>query len=412
MDNKKTKTLIISILSVILIILVWVWVNYFINSSNGANNKTWVLWLEKTKNKEFVGKNISAEEVDNKKVFEKTQTWLTDLEKKKEKIKEDLTKKELDKLKPYVRTVCQSYKKIYDFLNSQSTMLIKKKVDDIAKKSSDKDYFLYVSLPEVVFSECIKVNTDTTFIDGIVRYLQSDYSAAMALDKADVEKFVKYIDDINMWSDSEISKEKIKTDKEYFKKVFFEDKLSEVEKIYFSEYTFYKDKTDEEYFKHFSILSLEERNEIFERTLWKLKDFLEKVWIKNIEEFRTLILTNYGYWKNVNELKAYLISKYKLLDSKLKEKWVNLTSEMIDNNSLYTFYTGKNFETLKNDPEIYKIFKELWIGYVHYSIISSKFAETLNEGWSWQEQFWDSVIWNGIIKIGFLNLRESTKTKN
>lgn len=411
-QTNKRKYVIVSLL-LIWLLLVWYWINSYLNTPRVSSSKTDTLWLGKIKNKEFVWKNVSTEEVNTKEIFKKDEswTWLTAWEKKKKQIQEDLAKKELELLKPYVRTVCQSYSKIYDFLQSPTTMLIKTKVDTIAKKSADKDYFLYVSLPEVIFAECIKVNTDTTFIDGIVRYLQSDYKDAMALDKQDVEKFVKYIDDIQLGDSNWIDAAKLKTDKEYFKKVFFEDKLSEVEKVYFSEYTFYKDKTDEEYFKHFSILSLEERNEIFERTLWKLKKFLNEVWVKDIEQFRGMILKNYWYGNNVENLKTYLKWKYKELDEKLKVKWVNLTSELIDNNSLYTFYTSEKFNTVRNDPEINKIFKDLWLWYIHYSMISNKFAETLNEGWSWQEQFWDSVVWNGIIKIWFLYLREGSKTK-
>lgn len=358
---------------------------------------TEVLWLEKINKKEFVWEYVSDKAVDTKNVFNSgSDDWN----------KEKQQQEELDKVKPYIRLLCWVFTKTYDILKSPSMQLIKTDIDKIAKNSKDKDYFSYITIPAVVYWECNW--KDWTFLDGIVKYLQSDYNSIYLIDKENVEKYMSFIEDIN-FVDNDINNSKLKTDKEYFKKIFFEDNRFPIEKVYFNEYTFMQDKSDEEYFKYFSILSMEELNEIQERTLKIFTDFLKSKWIKDINEFRNMILTNYWYWKDVESLKKILINDYNELDWLLKEKWISLTQELLDNNSLYNFYTWDKYKELKNDEKLYSLLKKIWLWYLHYWIISPKYAETLNQWWSWKEQFWDSVVWNWIIKLWFIILRENSK---
>lgn len=358
---------------------------------------TEVLWLEKINKKEFVWEYVSDKAVDTKNVFNSgSDDWN----------KEKQQQEELDKVKPYIRLLCWVFTKTYDILKSPSMQLIKTDIDKIAKNSKDKDYFSYITIPAVVYWECNW--KDWTFLDGIVKYLQSDYNSIYLIDKENVEKYMAFIEDIN-FVNNDINNSKLKTDKEYFKKIFFEDNRFPIEKVYFNEYTFMQDKSDEEYFKYFSILSMEELNEIQERTLKIFTEFLKSKWIKDINEFRNMILTNYWYWKDVESLKKILINDYNELDWLLKEKWISLTQELLDNNSLYNFYTWDKYKELKNDEKLYSLLKKIWLWYLHYWIISPKYAETLNQWWSWKEQFWDSVVWNWIIKLWFIILRENSK---
>lgn len=396
--NKKTF-IILWIIVILVFTIIYLKTNKSLYNYKDSN-KTEVLWLTKIKNKEYVWKYVWTELVDNKKVF---WSWT-------EKNNKTLSKKEeqnINMLKSYIRTICRNYSKISDILGSTSFQIIKNRVTKIKDSTENKDNFSYVILPELVSANCI--NTDDNLKDLIIRYLQSDYNDAIALDKENIKKYTTYIDNIKLNSTANIDKTKIKTDKIYFQEVFFTDNLAWLEDVFFSEYSFLKDKTDEQYFKYFSILSLAEKNEILERTVWKLTNFLKEIWIKDLWEFRSLILKNYWYWPTLDSLKNKLIADYKAFDKKAKGKWINLTLELVDVESLSKFYTWDKFKLIRDDVNLYKMFKELWLEHLHYSIVSDKYADALNEWWSWKEQFWDSIIWNGIIRLWFLYLRETQK---
>lgn len=366
---------------------------------DGKKGTTAVLWLPETKKKEYIWKYVSTQEVDNKSVFGSWSDESKVLTKKDER--------DLNQVKSYIRTICSNYTKIAEILNSQSFQIMKNKITKIKSATKNKDNFLYVTLPELVSANCI--NSDDNLKDLLIRYLQSDYNDAIALDKENINKYTTYIDNIKLNSTANIDKTRIKNDKMYFQEVFFKDNLAWLEDIFFSEYSFLKDKTDEQYFKYFSILSLAEKNEILEKTLWKLTAFLKEIWIKDLAEFRNLILKNYWYWSSLEIFKTKMITDYKEFDKKAKEKWVNLTLELVDIDSLGKFYMWDKFKIIRDNKELYDMFNKIWLEHLHYSIISDKYADALNEWWSWKEQFWDSIIWNGLIRLWFLYLRETQK---
>lgn len=399
--NNKTKFMVVWIILFCIVFLIYVffsnnnkWWNFLFNKKKEF---TEILWIKKVQNKKFVWEYISDEVVDNKNIFAKDED-IPQFDAKDEE--------QLNKIRPYIRILCWVFSKTYDILKSPSIQMIKKDIDKISLNSDDKDYFIYITIPSVVYWECDW--KEWTFLEWLIRYLQSDFESIYLIDKENVENFIKFINELN-FNDKDIDKNKLKKDKEYFHNVFFENNRFNIEKVYFNEYTFMKDKSDEEYFKYFSILSIEELNEIQEKTLKEFTKFLKSLWIDNIEEFRKLILSNYWYWNNIDDMKKYLINKYNQFEVKLKDKEIDLTQELLDNNSLYNFYIWEKFDIIKNDEELYDLLKEIWFWYLHYSIISPKYAETLNQWWSWKEQFWDSIIWNNIIKLWFLILRESIK---
>lgn len=379
----------------------------FIFTKNGnifekkIETKTPILWLTEIKDTKYVGQYIGTEIVDNKKIFSGTGTAEQNAKANK---KDD---EDAWKLAPYIRVLCTNYTKVFSLVKSSTFRMVQKEITTIKGTVKNKDNFLYVTLPEIVSVNCN--NNDKGFTDSLIRYLQSDYTDIAVLDAENIKKFVSYIDNISFDGGKPVSIERLKTDKEYFKEVFFKDRLAGLEDVYFAEYAFMKNETDADFFKHFSVLSLEERNQILERTVWKLSAFLKTVEIKGMTEFRQLILKNYGYGNNVQDMKENLIKKYKTFDIKAKEKGINLTLELVDIPSLTKFYTGDKFKLIQNDPELYGLFKEIGLGHLHHSIISDKFADSLNEGWSWKEQFGDSIIGNGIIRLGYMYLRETSK---
>lgn len=399
----KSKKIIILLWVLLIIIIIISWLIYLKQNTYILDKKreiTDVLWLTKTKNKEFVWKYISEKEVDNKSVF-----WSGSNPEDKALSKKK--KSELDEVKSYIRTICANYTKITDVLSSSSFKIMKTKITKIKNASEDKDTFLYVTLPEFVSANCI--TTDDKLRDLIIRYLQSDYTDSLALDKENTLKYKEYINNIKLGDTTNISKTRLRTDSEYFKEVFFKDNLAWLENVFFSEYSFLKDRSDEDYFKYFSILWLEEKNQILEQTIWKLTKFLNDIWIKSLGELRSMILKNYWYWPSLDSLKTKLIWDYKEFDKKTKAKWINLTLELVDVESLWKFYIWEKFKIIKNDSELYSMFNKIWLEHLHYSIISDKYADALNEWWSWKEQFWDSIIWNGLIRLWFLYLRETQK---
>lgn len=418
-SGKWTKKALIGIL---LLAIIAIWLFFFTrNNSNDSSvgnfvsnlltgkkdDTTEVLWLTKTKDREYIWKYIGTELVDNEKIF-----WITDSGSQNKGNASGISEEERisNEVKPYIKTVCMSFTKLSDVLQSTTFGLIKDKIDKIKKVAKDKDNFSYVILPKLVSSSCF--NSDTTLKDGLVRYLQSDFGDVIVADNKNMQNYKKHIDAIAFNSLENISLERIKSDKKYFNEVFFENNLAGIADVYFSEYIFLKDKTDKDFFKYFSVISLDERNEILERTARKLTAFLNTVGIKDVAEFRKMILKNYWYGNDLGSMKKVLIEKYKIFDKKLKEKDINLTLELLDIDNLYKFYTGENFKTIRNNPELYSLFQEIGLWHLHYSIVSDKFADSLNEWWSGKEQFWDSIIGNGIIRIGFMYLRDTEKSWN
>jgi hypothetical protein len=101
---------------------------------------------------------------------------------------------------------------------------MKNKITKIKSATKNKDNFLYVTLPELVSANCI--NSDDNLKDLLIRYLQSDYNDAIALDKENINKYTTYIDNIKLNSTANIDKTRIKNDKMYFQEVFFKDNLA------------------------------------------------------------------------------------------------------------------------------------------------------------------------------------------
>ncbi len=100
-----------------------------------------------------------------------------------------------------------------------------------------------------------------------------------------------------------------------------------------------------------------------------------------------------------------MLKNYDKLEKNIeKELWFNLTSKLLNIETLYEFYISDDFKKLKENKELFDLFNKLWKEYIFFSITNSDYADWLDEWWSGKEFFWDSVKWNRIIRIWFIYL--------
>lgn len=366
--NKKIKISIIVIIWLILIASIV----YFLNK----DKSNWLIWT------------IIKEENYSDDLFEDTQEEIP----------------EIDSLRSNVRLLCKMWK-TETLLWSSSFIILKQKIDNIWEKQEDNFKFLYVTIPQLVMDECM--DKDQIFIDLLIKYLQAEDIDMIKQDKINNTEYNSYVDNIS-FNNENIEKERLKTDKEYFEEVLFDENLESIKASYFSEYMFNWSSPDK-FFNTFSILSLQETNEILDQTIWNFEDFVKDLWFEWwIEDLRTQMLTNL-WLNNVEELKKLMISDYESLAQELKNKYkIELNEELSSAKNTLNFYKN-NYIKIKQDSETFALINELWKKYLYFAIINDDYADWLDEQWSWLENFWNSIVWNALAKIWYIYLYDSQK---
>lgn len=367
-------------LGVILILIIWVWL-YLFNSQK--DNIVWRI--------------IDENSYDMSLLINDTWTWEVYNPEKYEKQEVDFWK-----IKSMVSVLCRLWNNVDTLLWTSSFKLIKQSVDNIWNEQENKERFLYVDLPWIVFDACEK--NDSSFTDKLVTYLQAESLSVIENDKIDIKKYNAFIDKIEF--DTElVDNSKLKENKEYFDKVFFENNLEAITSSYFSEYL-YNAGSPDDFFETYSILSITDSNDVLEETLWNFESFLKKVWINWIEEFRIYLLKNSDF-KNVDSVKDTLKNDYIKLQKLVKAEYdIELNSELSTSMSTGNFYKLNYSKVIENN-EIKNLFNLIWKNYLLFSIISNDYADWLDETWSAKEFFWDHLVWNWIIKIWFIYLLNS-----
>lgn len=306
-----------------------------------------------------------------------------------------------EKIKSMVRTLCNLWS-IDKLVWTTSFKIIKKSIDEVKDSQNNTEKFLHVDLPWIVYEAC--PNSDWTFLDKLLKYLQAEWIWDIENDKVDIAKFNEFLNDIKFDEDW-INKEKLKTNSEYFDEVFFEKNWNPLKASYFSEYLSRTDDSDY-FFNTKSLLSLSETNDILEDTIWNFDSFLRKQWFNWIEEFRTYVLKNNNF-TNVDDVVKSMKDDYLILQEKVKNLyWIDLNIELSSISSTAKFYK-ENYIKVTEDLEIEELFKNVWENHLIFSIVNNDYADWLDETWSAKEFFWDYVVWNAIIKIWFIHLFDS-----
>lgn len=366
-----------------LIIIIIISASFYLYNKSNEPSIIWKIIDEKP-----FDKNILIDEVS-------TSTWEIDLEKiKKEEI-------ELNKVKSMVRTLCNLWD-IDTLIWTNSFKIIKLSIDEIKNNQENKEKFLFIDLPWIVYDSCPE--SDSTFLNRLLKYLQAEWISNIEEDKVDIAKYNLFLEDI-AFDSTWIDKSKLKNDSKYFEQVFFKNNLEAIKSSYFSEYMFRSDDSDS-FLNTKSILSLTETNDILEKTLWDFESFLKKIWLNWIEDFREYILKNNNF-ENIDNLKEELKNDYiKLQKIVVNEYEIDLNTELATTSSTATFYKT-NYSKISENVEIKRLFNSIWNKYLLFSIVNTDYADWLDETWSGKEFFWDYLIWNGIIKIWFIYLYNS-----
>lgn len=367
----------------ILLVILWSVIYYFNN-----NNKETIIW-----------RVIDQESYDMNLLIE--ETWTGEVyDEEKEKKQE----KDYGRIKSMSSVLCSLWNNVDTLLGTSSFKLIKQTIDEIWNSQDNKEAFLYVDLPWIVFDAC--PNNDSSFVDKLVTYLQAESITSIENDQIDIKKYNLFVENItfdNEW----INKDKLKTDKQYFEDVFFKDNLEAITSSYFSEYLYNANNPDD-FFGTYSILSITDSNDVLEATLWNFEWFLNKVWINGIEEFRIQLLQNNNF-SDIGELKEKLKNDYKELQKMVQEEYeIDLNSVLVTSNSSNEFYKN-DYLSIINNEKINTLFQNIWKNYLLFSMISNDYADWLDETWSAKEFFWDHLTWNWIIKIWFIYLLNSKK---
>lgn len=375
---KKNKNLII----VLIILFIISWIALFVLNHEKENNIIW--------------KVISDKKWDQS-IIDNSNSWDINSPEKIKQI-EELN----NRIRSQIRILCSIWT-IDQIVWTNSFKVIKWNIDKIKKEYNNDSDFQYVILPWIIYSTC--ANADSTFLEKITKYLQSESLDLITNDSFEINKYKDYLETIEFDNDN-IDKLKIKQDKEYLDKVLFEKNLEAIQWSYFSEYM-YRNDSAERFFSSNSMLSLSETNEILEETVWDFEGFVKKLWINDINELRTLLLKN----NNVDSVKGltYIIKDdLEILEETLSNKDIDIVEKLSTTQNTLNFYNDEYIELIKDD-EIKNLFTKIWKWYLLFSIINDDYADWLDEDWSWKEFFWDSIKWNTIIKIWYIYLFDSNK---
>lgn len=379
LKNKKN----IIIFTIILIIIV--------------TTSTLLIYYYWKNDKKIIWNIIDETEYDQSILTKNSWTWdLLSIEKQ--------TQNDYDQITSKIKALCNIWDDINILLWLRTFTLIKKSIDEIRDKQENKEKFLYIDLPWIVFWAC--PTSDSTYLNNLLKYLQAEWIENIQRDKIDISKYNTFLESISYKSEN-VDKTKIKNDKQYFHQIIFQDNLESIKSAYFSEYM--SKATDSDlFFNTQSILSLEETNSILEKTVWDFQNFVIKIWFSWIEELRTYILKNNGY-SNVWELTNSMKTDYAQLKKLINEKYeMDLNWKLLTIDSTANFYKI-DYPTLIQDNEIKKLFNKIWESYLYFSIVNSDYADWLDETWSGMEFFWDTIVWNSIIKIWYIYLYDSSK---
>jgi len=385
MKNKK-----ISFLVLILVVLLILWIALF-----NFFKKDEIIWT-------YITDTEFEQEIFN--INEETNNWEVDNKIIKEKIKKDEEdQKDFAKIWSMVRTICKNYSNIKWVVNSTSFLVIKNELNKISKEVNiNRDNFTYVVLPWIVFENCN--NDDDSFSDSLLSLLQTDWNEIIVSTQEDLNLLYSFINEIK-FNSTDIDQNKLKTSKYYFYEIFFQNNLKPLINSYFFKATHNSDDI-KEYIYTNTLMSLSESNTLLEKTVWNFQDFLSDLWFKDLKEFQNYILKNNSY-NSLEELKDDAIKTYSELSVSIKEKLsYNLDEQIISLDSLIDFYNSDRYENLKENEEIYNKYKKLSDLYLYFSIISDDYADNLNEWWSWKQFFWDTLIWNWIIRLAYIHLFE------
>ena len=382
----KNKKILIIVISFVIILILWINLFNFFKQDK-------IIW-KYISNTEFE-QNIFLEE-------DKTSSWtIENIDKKIKEEEEDQIN--FDKIGSMIRIVCKNFDNIKSVVNSTSFLLIKKELTKISENINiNKDNFTYVILPWIVFKNC--ENIDDTFSDNLLSLLQTDWNNIIISTQEDLNWLYTFIDEIK-FDTSNIDKSKLKTSKDYFYEIFFQKNLKPIINSYFFK-TSHNSDDIKEYIYTNTLMSLWESNILLEKTVWNFQDFLKELWFKDLKEFQNYIL-KYNWYKDLEDLKNDSIKIYPELSIKTRDElWFNLDEQIISLDSLINFYNSENYWKLKENKETFNQYKKLSDLYLYFSIISKDYADNLNEGWSWKEFFWDTLIWNWIIRLSYIHLFE------
>lgn len=312
---------------------------------------------------------------------------------------EDKDKVWYDKISSMIRTVCLNIKDTKTLVNTTSFKLIKAEVTKIKNNlSENKEKFTYVILPWIVFNNC--KNDDDTFIDKLVTILQNDWNEILTSSKDELNWLFKFIDEIE-FNRENIDKTKLKTSKEYFYEVFFQKNITPIMHSYFFE-TSYNLWDFKKYIFNVTFLSFWEVNNLLEKTVMNFQDFVKDLGFKDLTEFNNYLLKN-NWYKSLDELKDDAVKKYVEFAKKVKsELWFNLDEKLLSLDSTYEFYLSDDYKKLKENKELFNLYKEIAELHLYFAVIWWDYANNLSEWWSWKMFFWDSLIWNWIIRLFYI----------
>lgn len=376
MKNKKYIILILSI-SLILILLI-----IFLYIKSNLFKKPEIVWTY-ISNKEF-----------SKDLFKSNNsTWtLENSSNLDEKLK-------YNRINSMIRAICLAINDTTTLVNTNSFRLLKSELTKIKSElKEDKEKFNYVTLPWLVFNSCKK--DDDTFVSRLLTLLQNDWNDILISTKEDLNWLQNFINSIK-FEHKNIDENKLKVSSDYFYKIFFVDNINPLYYSYFFE-TSYNLWNFKKYIYNTTFLSFWEVNDLLEKTVSKFQDFVKELWFKDLKEFNTYLL-KYNWYKNIDELKDDTVKKFNLLSLKIKWKyWYNLEEKLLTLDSLVIFYSSEEFKKIKTDKEIYSLYKEISELHLYFAIIGWDYANNLSEWWSWKMFFWDSLIWNWIIRLSYV----------
>lgn len=376
MLDLKTKKIIIVTISIIIILIVTIVSLYD-------------FWIKEIGKNEIIWIHVRD--------LPYTTSWTLINDKEKGRlINESMTKKDnkintakINKIKAYLRTFCKNYNDINLFVWSNHFKILKERVDDFENKTWK---FIYIELPSYVYEACSK--KDSEYTETLILYLQTNEKdlpeIKNKINSTVLENYIKNLSLIESWV-----KPKNLKDKDNFNNFFLNEQIEELESFYYPYYV--KEKWNVSSFLAKPIFSLEWDNKNKELALTKLLSELKQLWFDSLDEFKKALLKNNNY-NSIDELKTSIMKDYNNIMSKspeLKNKLSNLWEFKSYIN------TWKYKEVTEND-KLSDDFKKLWKNMLIFSIVSTDYADWLNENWSWKEFFWDDLTWNWIIRLNFI----------
>lgn len=304
-----------------------------------------------------------------------------------------------DTLSSKIRMLCD----LWSSKNIQTSTIWQILKKDILK-NIDQRYIL-LNLPNLVIKTCA-ADYDNLYLQQIILYLRSDDDVMVIYDEENVRKIWELIQNISFdstWMD----KKRLREDGEHFKKIFFEQNLTNLMSVYFSDYMINKNEP-KKFFKSYSFDTFENRNSNFDMLLQKFNKFLNTSNFSWIEDFRDHVKKFYNI-NSKEDLVVELNEKYLSFEKKLLDEMkIDLTVSMKHMQALEDFYLWDEFKKIKENKEFYDLFLELWEKHFLFSLLSDDYVDWLDESWSWKEFFWDEHVGKFLPRLGYLYMLDKS----